>query len=442
MNIPSDALSPKRLARAVLRVHQHAETITSNQVRGALGATLRAGQAMDFAARLRDQGATLTAKMALHFAMLAGLSWVDLRLQVLPALEACSVVSYRLQGEELSDIEEYVAVSAPLLTQVYSVLEYFRPADLEWCALHSIELASWAPLTMRNHIDELINLGFDEKVAQDAYRLALAAGINQRVPSRELREDVVFNPYVWSTSAVKVAAFLRSLPPAERSALLHICERSIERPAVAASDLGAADPAVLRGARKVGLIQAARVVSTREGGSSQTYVFSPLLDLDDHLRRTTEALHERKLFVAHILFGHEKAKVSGGRIRDPVVLVDALLRRGVVGPATNIATDYHLLEGAGIVRVEQTSSGPLLRMVKQEIIEDGLGLLERGLGAIRHGEESSTPLQRLRPPGVFITPERDRSEIADAGAATELLESTILRLREEAKRATRDEAPF
>ena len=95
--------------------------------------------------------------------------------------------------------------------------------------------------------------------------------------------------------------------------------------------------------------------------------FSPLLESEDDKALTTEALHQRKMFVAHILFGVEKARFGLGRIAHPTALVRRLSERGYVGPATNIGTDYHLLEAQGIVSVQAQDDGrAFLRMVKPE----------------------------------------------------------------------------
>jgi hypothetical protein len=168
-------------------------------------------------------------------------------------------------------------------------------------------------------------------------------------------------------------------------------------------------------------------------------VFSPLLENTDNLLVTTEALHQRKLFVAHILFGHEKALAGRGVVRDPIVLVEALLRKGWVGPASNIETDYHLLEAAGIVQVQEVAGGrALLKLVKREIVEGGLGWLRQTAGG---GGERAVP-KLLRAPGAFVTPERDRAGLPDDDAADELTRATVLRLREEAQRAARLDSPL
>ncbi len=219
-----------------------------------------------------------------------------------------------------------------------------------------------------------------------------------------------------------------------------IVEQASARPGISIDQL-TATPAVLSGARKVGLVQAATVRSS-QGSRSRTYVFSPLLQAADDGVATTEALHLRKLFVAHILFGQEQATPGYGQIRDPTVLVKKLLDSGRVGPATNISTDYHMLEASGVVSVEAAgdTGRAYLRLLKREIVEGGLDWLRAGFGGIPSAGSDSVRLRRA--PGSFINPETDRAGLPDEAATNEIMVAAVLALREEAQRAARADSPF
>ena len=399
---------------------------------------LLAGRAMDFAARLKGFSASqLVPTVVNNFAKMAGIGPSSLVTQVLPVLKAADVISYTVTNDVLTGLEEYVGLTGTLVEQIYNVLTKLAPSADEMALLHSVELASWAPLTESQHLHELSRRGFDDAVSQHGYRLALSVGVNARVPSPELGEDVVFNPHVWGSGQVSIAKFLRSLPPNERDVMLSLCEQASDKPGLALPAVQASDKA-LTSARKVGLIQATKVKSSAAGGADQTYIFSPLLETEDDKALTTEALHQRKMFVAHILFGVEKAKLGLGRISHPTVLVRRLYESGSVGPATNIGTDYHLLEAQGIVAVRP---GPgdraFLEMVKPEIIRDGLDWLER-TGGIGPDREVSPKL--LRSPSQFITPEQDRSSLSDQGATDEVAHAMVLRLRKELQSASRQDS--
>jgi len=434
--------SGTRLGRAVIYLHQQQGALPP-VVAAQLEVLLLTGRAMDFAARLQGHtGAAasgLTPALARSYAGLAGLGGLELLNTALPALKRADVVDFAAADSELTFIEEYVGVTGSVLQQTLRVLERLGPSDDERAALHSIEIASWAPLTRAQHLDQLTRRGLTTQLAETGRRLAQAAGVNREVPSPELREPVVFNPYVWGSKQVPIAGFLRSLPSAERDALLGICQQALDRPGLALPGL-TGSPGLITSARKVGLIQTATVKSTSAVGP-QTYIFSPLLEADDDQMVSTEALHQRKLFVAHILFGGEKAQAGRGRIMMPTTLVAALLRNKVVGPVSNIVTDYHLAEAAGIVRVEETGNGRgLLHLVKEDIVRGGLDWLQASQGSAQGSDGLLLP--KTAAPSSFDTPETDRRLLPDDAAANEITTAAILRLREEAQRAARRDDPF
>lgn len=418
-------------------VHEHDTGQIPQPVAVEIEALLTAGKAMDFAARLKSfPSSQLTPAVVTEFAKQAGLGRQALTQVVLPALKGADVIGYTTRNGELAGMEEFVGVTGSLIVQALRVLDALNPTTVELALLHSVEIASWAPLIESQHLEQITKRGFDDKTAKQGYRLARSIGVNKSVRATELNEYVVFNPYVWGTEQIIIAKFLRGLPSSERDVMLGICEQASDRPGLALPSL-AGNPQAVNSARKVGLLQVATVKSTASGASAQTYVFSPLLESEDDKLLTTEALHQRKQFVAHVLFGHEKAKAGLGRIVDPVVLVRALVDRGEVGPATNIGTDYHLLEAQGIVTVDGPPGGrAFLRMVKPEIVKDGLDWLERTTSGSTGGSDSPKLLQS---PGTFISPEQDRHAIGDQGAADEVTRSMLLRLREEVQSATRQD---
>jgi len=359
---------------------------------------------------------------------------------VLPALKRANIADYTLNSDELASVVEFLGVTGTLVEQAYRLLLELKPSREEHVVLHSVEVASFAPLTRTQHIEQLVRRGFSEQEVKLGLDLSIAAGLNKRIRSSELNEDVIFNPYVWEAGTLDVATFMAKLPSNERDVLLGIVQKAAQTPGLALPRFTEASPGVLGAARKVGLLQAATVKSTSRGIQEQTYVFAPMSDAEDDRLDTTESLHLRKLFVAHILFGHQKAGLEGGRIMDPIVLTSALLGRGRIGPATNIGTDYHLLETHGIVRVEESAGGrAYLHLVKDEIVRGGLGWLRSTMPSGGAGEPD---LKLLRSPSMFTNPEAERARLSDDPAALEVAHAVVLRLREEAKSATRQDRPF
>lgn len=431
----SEVPSPEtgRLARAVLQVYHH-DAVMRPEVRAVFNEVLHAARCMDFAERLRNHpGHNVTGTLAEMYAQQIGIGAFDLRMTVLPTLKAAGVVDFMTNGPDILVVDEFVGVSAPFLTQVEAVLRESHPSEVEIGALESIQLGTLAPLADRDHRQRLSS-GHTDAVVDDAVRLALASRVLQTVPSPALGENVLYNPAVWGGEAVDVASFVRGLPSGERDALLQVVDVTSRRRGIALPHAAIPD-SILKGARRVGLVQAATVRSSA-GAGGQTYLFPPLNVLEDGARGVTEALHERKLVAAHFMYGHEKAIAARGRIANPVVLVNALLNRGAVGPASNIGTDYHLLEGAGIVRVDHGVDRPLLHLVKEDIVRDALGWLRQIYDGDQHTGEG---LILTASPGTFVTPEADAAQLADDGAGAEIANASILALREEVARNVRGE---
>jgi len=435
----SAAQSPndiKRLGRAVVFVHQHQHRIVEPGSRAQIEVLLLTGRAMDFAARLKGHSKflNLSRDLVARYAQYAGLGGLELRSTVLPALKSAGLIDYSINGNgEIVGLEEYVGVSGTVVEQTVSLLNVLSPTREDLALLHCVEIGAIAPLAISQHLQLIADRGFTEVEAQNALRLARAVGLNQAVPSAELNELVVYSPYVWGTGQISLAGFLNRLPPGEREALLGMSEQVLSTPGLHLSKL-TASPAMIRSAQSAGLIQAATVQSATGAGS--TYVFSPLLETEDNGLSTTEALHMRKLFVAHIMFGTEQAAASGGRIMSPTVLVRALVNRGRVGPATNIGTDYHLLEMAGVVSVDDSGPRPYLDLVKPEIAEAGLEWIRRITDP-----DGGLDVQLTQQPAMFVKPE-DARGVDSEGASNEIMVSSINELRKEMQRAARRDDPW
>ncbi len=434
---PEEVLERRRQSRALALIHNSAPLVDNPLVRAALERLLLAGRTMDFASRLHEHD-IVSGGQAVEYAAWCGVGSDELRIRVLPALKAAGVIDFQLHGDAISQVEEFVGVSGTLLDQTASLLDQLNLSDTERATLHSVLVGSLAPLARLEHLQEVTQRGFADAVAERGLAHAVALGINLQIASEELREDVIYNPNVWGSRQVAIARFLKHRATDERAVLLKILEQASARPGLALAAFGGAGSDPLVAARKIGLLPTATVSSTARGQSGETYAFAPTIEYEDDNLVTTEALHGRKLFVAHILFAHEKALGGYGQVRDPVVLVQALINNGSVGPATNIGTDYHLLEAAGVVAVDDSGPRPFLRLIKREIAEGGLMWLRQAYG--EPGSLGGTgALRGLRPPNRFSSPEADRTNLAATEASGEISKAAILDLRKEAQRAARGE---
>lgn len=425
------------LGRAVVRVYLNVEGLETSPATTFFDATSRAGQAMDLAMRIRRHS-RLSYEQIKIFGGLSGLRESDLRLWCLDALENAGLIeASKDTSGEITEVEERVGVAEPVLGQAATVWEGFNPSSVERCAIASSDHLAYAPLAESDHRAMLEAEGYNESLQNRALKALTGVGILRRERSLTLKEDVLYSPYVWGTEAVDIAEFMKRLPPNERTMLAQLSRTVSERPG-AAIDALTPNERLVAGAQKVGLIDAARVQTT--GGDARDFAFSPTLER--MLKSgSTDVAHERKLFVAHILYGHRHAASGQGRIRDPLVLVRALIDRGEVGPATSITREYPLLESKGIVRVERQSSGRgMLKLVKKDVARDSLELLHQALSD-GQGAGGEGGVEGLWVPGTFRTPERNRRALPELAPSieAEVLNATIEELREAAARALRRE---
>lgn len=433
-------MTGSRLGRAILRVYLNLMAVPPSPATTSLDATSRAGRLTDFSLRIQRHG-RLDAARVITFAEFANLSETDLRLWGLENLQSAgSVIVRRAPSGELLEVEEQVGVGIEVLDQTAVLWEAFGPTDLERATIASADQLAYAPLAESDHRAYLTAQGFPERIHARVFAVLGHLGLLRRERSIRLNEDVLYSPYVWGSDAVPIGEFLHHLPPNERDLVAQLHRDVAERPGAALEGLHG-DQALVESARKVGLIHATRVVTT--SGQTRTFAFSPALESQLAPGRTDVA-NDRKLFTAHILFGHRYGFPGTGRIADPVVLVRALISRGQVGPATAIGTDYPSLEARGIVEVVPVpgTGKANLRLVRTEVAEDSLRLLEQALGTGGTGFPLDRSFGSLWVPGVtFISPERDRAMLPEIlpGAEAELMGSLVEELREAAARALRGE---
>lgn len=422
---------------AVLRAYQNLREVPPGPAVTLFDATWKAGRTTDLALRMRRHD-SLTAAAVEAFGRLVSLPPSDLRTWALPLLGELELVDYVVGPDgRPSEIEEHVGVGASVLDQAEALWRRLAPEPVEACAIASTDHATYAPMALSDHQAALEAQGFPEALHEHAFRALRAVGLLRRESSATLGEDVLWAPYVWGTEAVDIAAFLKRLPTNERDALAGLSRQAADHPGVPIEQLDA-DDKLVRAARHAGLLDATRVIS---GTLERGFAFPPGLE-HQIAGGLTEATHERKLFVAHILNGHIYGDRETGRIVHPLPFVDALIGRGAIGPTTAARRDYGLLEAAGIVRVEEVGDGlAILHLVKRDVAEDSRDLLRLALGD--DGVPGPSSVDALWIPGsALATPEGDRHRLAPPQRAEgEVIHSTLMELRREIGSRVRREEP-
>ena len=178
---PAPASNP-RLGRALFYVHQQTQVIVDPVIKAKLAQLIGAGEAMAYAVTLKDHR-KLTSAMAMEFAAQAGIGQNRLMTEVLPRLKEADLLTYTVDNVTagVATIEEFVGLSGRIIDQAMRVTEKYMPTDIELAVLHSTELASWAPLTLQQHAEQLHARGFNDPVTEEGFvKLTLAAGSTSR----------------------------------------------------------------------------------------------------------------------------------------------------------------------------------------------------------------------------------------------------------------------
>ncbi|WP_159393588.1 hypothetical protein [Streptomyces sp. TN58] len=193
--------------------------------------------------------------------------------------------------------------------------------------------------------------------------------------------------------------------------------------------------ATVKSARKVGLIQTGTVKSSASGVPlRQTYVFSPLVQTADDPSSTAEALHLRKLFTLAFSSGVRRPcwAGAGSMIRWCSFRSSSMPAPSALPPISALTVTFWK-PLASCRLTNSPTVGP------EEIVRDGLDWLKASVGSMPGGSSS---LKVENAPGLFVTPEEDRSKLTDDAASDEITTSAILELRKEVQRAVRHESPF
>ncbi len=431
-------MTNSRIGRAVLRAYLNVREIPRGPATALFDATEVAGTATALALRIRRHG-VLSMEKVQAFGDLLGVGSTELVLLCLPTLTEAGVIEVHRNGAgNIVEVEEQVGVAASVLDQCAAMWWRRSPRPVEACAIESADIAAYSPLAMSDHRARLEAAGYPPDLHGKALTALEAVNLISRLPSQPLGEDVIFSPYVWGSEAVDIARFMKRLPTDEREVLEEMSRRAAESPGLPLADLKV-DNSLSQAARKVGLVDQVRVMTTT--GAERGFLFSP--GLENNLpTASTDAAHERKLFVAHVLNGFRYGYPGTGKIRDPIALVSALISKGKVGPTTSIGTDYPLLEAHGLVRV---LPGPgkmaYLELVQDDVARDALDLLRCSLGKEDRGPSGGDEISSLWLPGSLSSPERDRHSLPSLkpGAEAELIGSAVHVLRQEIAETMRGE---
>lgn len=232
-------------------------------------------------------------------------------------------------------------------------------------------------------------------------------GLLHRTREHEGGEPIVSNPYAFRTLGDDAESILSAVSQVDIDRALTILEHVKSKPGVPLPH--SADKQTLRILIHAGLIDYSAI---RVGGSAVSKEFPTIPHLWGVFETATsgtqldkDLVDDAKLFLNSIRYGQFYSPPTRGQIRDPVVLVDRLVHRGEVGPASAIGSDYPLPLSRGIVSIVESRLYPgryHMQLRKEDVARSVLEILAQGT-VVGKGHDSAEEL--LSTTGQYQAPE-------------------------------------
>lgn len=284
------------------------------------------------------------------------------------------------------------------------------PTEQEQTSLLALDLTAITPLKTSTLYDRLQQAGFSDVSARRAVDHLLEVRLLNQTRETDQGEPIISNPYAFRSLGPDSGSVLSKLSEIDAEKAITLLEQIKNSPGVPLP--ADTDQDVLQVLIDVGLVDYSGI---RVRGSSKTREFPTIPHLwgvfDTVIGKAAlddDLIDDAKLFLNSIRYGEFFAIRSYGRIWDPALLVDRLVRRGEIGPATNIGSDYPLPLSRGIVSIVESRISPgrfHMQLRKEDVGKSVLSILQQGTILESPGDP---PEGILGPTGQYQSPETVR----------------------------------
>lgn len=251
------------------------------------------------------------------------------------------------------------------LTHAADLFEDIEPQSTERAAISLAELSSQAPISAGGAIDFI---GDTHKLTKaDATDFVQQASQIGFVDAEgEGTDRLLFNGNLFRRdTATKTMKVLSSLSSAEQSKLSEFDARLKAGGAVVAAEAGTLLGDVLFSKVRAAALYDMNIVSNEAG--DHVFITAPGSFHKFSNPLTEDAFDHAKALVAALSYGMSQSSQMRGRIWGIDLLLDKLIRGGIVGPAPAIGNDYRALELERVVKTERAGNGFTMRLLKREV---------------------------------------------------------------------------
>jgi hypothetical protein len=404
-------------AEILLGLSRHMGAYGASQPKADLGQLEFAGHVLEMAIRVRGSGVS-SPERVIALGLDAGIAKRALLKEILPALEALSLVELERDATgAVRSVSEQVPPLEQLLDRADDILNVAMPEPLERMVMIVLRETTLMPITQNTALEACTSLGPEElalRAIEDLQSLHLCS-----LQHSADGEKVLFNPNVWAVDRDHSRAAIRAEDGVVRTALSGLLEEVASTAGLPEESVTSTDQKWIDYAVSQGLLL--RSLVTTATGEERSFLFSP------HMGRSTfdaptgadPSGHVRQL-IGSMVFAN---RYASNQLFAPTRFLRRLIQNGEAGDATNIGTDYSMLETSGIVSVERANRYFKFVLLQADVAEQALTYLE-------DTDSNGTAAGRLRGQRRYLQPEVERARrlvqpakdaLPSAGAAENIL---------------------
>lgn len=382
-------------------------------VRTDLHAVSLASRGAEFFNSVRALG-TVSAERTEAFQRAAMLSRLESR-AVLDFLVKENLVQLKVEPDGRVGLVVPPATTEQAYDVALGLFDEADPSDIASVAIAMLEATVDFPVRR----DELLQqVAIMARVNEQTARLALShlevLGALQRSRDVTSGEPLIYNPLIFQFSGDAALNAIAGLDATEKADAVAIIQHVRDHPGVPLhSELRGRAYDVMK---NTGVIDVS-TFTPRPGVPSREFPTLQaawgLKKMDDDSKAGADLIDDAKALLSSIRFGELFADPTGGRIFSPVVLLRALVRKGTVGPASNIGSDYPLIAKRGIVNIVQNPALPSrysMELRKGDVVKPVVAMLDAYEDSVDESMESDSLDGRFS----FSPPEASRRvQLAD-----------------------------
>jgi len=285
--------------------------------------------------------------------------------QVLREAEALALIEVAWSTDSKTIVERFRFrdnSKEGVLEAVGRLFPRLQPSDISRAALEILGATLELPITIEQTRNLLAARGFAETDIETTIRLVTELGLLSQTRETAAGTSLLFNPYSLESDPSDVYRSLKALSSEDQEKALNVIDLVRRNPGVPIPP--SSDKRVLSLLVKLGVIDYSKIV-TLTGQNEEYFPTAPhiwgIFDKAAGTPLSQDLVDDSKLLLNSFRFGQYYSHPSRGKIRNPQLIVNALLRDGAIGvqiPATAIGEDYPLPLSRGIVNIVESPRYP------------------------------------------------------------------------------------